>query len=68
MFIDIWAKIFLNHDIHVFQTNVKMVMWKHHLEGALEKKTLTLREKVKFLDYAKKAKNLIVKSLLMHLI
>ena len=45
---------------------VKMPMSKYQLAGSLEKKTLTLQEKIKFLDYAEvNEKNLVAESLLI---
>ena len=39
-------------NIQAFFCKVKMAMSKYQLAGSLEKKTLTLQEKIKFLDYA----------------
>ena len=44
---------------------VKMAMSKYQLAGSLEKKTLTLQEKIKFLDYAEANEKLVAESLLM---
>lgn len=42
----------------VLYTTVRKALSKHQLAGALEKKTLTFQEKIKFLDYAKKTEKL----------
>ena len=39
-------------NIQALFCKVKMEMSKYQLAGSLEKKTLTLQEKIKFLDYA----------------
>ena len=39
-------------NIQALSCKVKMAMSKYQLAGSLEKKTLTLQEKIKFLDYA----------------
>ena len=38
--------------LHNGSFRVKMAMSKHELVGAFEKQTLTIEEKIKFLDYA----------------
>ena len=48
------SKFFLcdTSNIQALSCKVKMAMPKYQLAGSLEKKTLTLQEKIKFLDYA----------------
>ena len=48
------SKLFLcdASNIQALFCKVKMAMSKYQLAGSLEKKTLTLQEKIKFLDYA----------------
>ena len=48
------SKFFLCHasNIQALFCKVKMAMAKYQLAVSLEKKTLTLQEKIKFLDYA----------------
>ena len=48
------SKFFLCNasNIQALFCKVKMAMSKYQLAGSLEKKTLTLQEKIKFLDYA----------------
>ena len=45
-------------NIQALFCKVKMVMSKYQLTGSLEKKTLILQEKIKFLDYAEANKKL----------
>ena len=42
----------------VLYTTVRKALSKHQLAGALEEKTLTFQEKIKFLDYAEKTEKL----------
>ena len=52
-------------NIQALLCKIKMAMSKYQLAGSLEKKTLTLQEEIKFLDYAEAYEKLGCRSLLM---